>query len=40
MVDRFQADASVRVAVLSLTAASQGLTLTAASTVVFAELHW
>lgn len=37
---RFQTDASCRVALLSVTAAGQGLTLTAAHDVVFAELHW
>ena len=40
LVHRFQTNALVKVAVLSILAASQGITLTAASTVVFAELHW
>ncbi|ORD93308.1 SMAL1 [Enterospora canceri] len=40
LVDAFQKDDSYKVAVLSLTAASTGLTLTAASLVVFAELFW
>ena len=39
-VERFQTDASCRVAVLSLKAANTGLTLTAAELVVFAELYW
>lgn len=37
---RFQTDAACRVALLSVTAAGQGLTLTAAHDVIFAELHW
>lgn len=39
-VSRFQNDDGVRVALLSLTACCQGLTLNAASVVVFAELFW
>lgn len=37
---RFQTSDKVRVAVLSITAASTGITLTAAQLVVFAELFW
>ncbi|XP_026321507.1 SWI/SNF-related matrix-associated actin-dependent regulator of chromatin subfamily A-like protein 1 isoform X2 [Hyposmocoma kahamanoa] len=40
LVDKFQHSESCRVAVLSITAASSGLTLTAANLVLFAELHW
>lgn len=40
LVHRFQNDPSVRVAVLSIKAAGQGLTLTAASTVIMAEMAW
>lgn len=36
----FQSSPSLRVAILSITAASTGLTLTAATTVIFAELFW
>jgi SWI/SNF-related matrix-associated actin-dependent regulator 1 of chromatin subfamily A len=39
-VKKFQNDKICRVALLSITAACLGLTLTAASTVVFAEVHW
>jgi SWI/SNF-related matrix-associated actin-dependent regulator 1 of chromatin subfamily A len=39
-VTEFQHNEDVRVAILSIAACSQGLTLTAASTVVFAELTW
>ncbi len=40
LVRKFEASSDCRVAILSLLAASQGLTLVSASTVVFAELHW
>jgi len=40
LVGDFQAGADVRAAVLSITAAGTGLTLTGASVVVFAELAW
>lgn len=36
----FQNESSCRVALLSITAAYQGITLTAASVVVFAEYYW
>ena len=39
-VKAFQTEQDIRVGILSITAASQGLTLTAASTILFAELHW
>jgi len=39
-VEKFQKNEKVRVAVLSITAANAGITLTAASLVVFAELFW
>lgn len=39
-VDSFQNDPNIRCAILSYKACSSGLTLTAASTVIFAELNW
>ncbi|KAM9305114.1 DNA annealing helicase and endonuclease ZRANB3 [Gastrophryne carolinensis] len=40
LVHQFQNDPSTRVAILSIQAAGQGLTFTAATHVVFAELYW
>ena len=40
LVNRFQTDEDCLVAILSITACATGLTLTKASTVVFAELHF
>ncbi|XP_069361268.1 SWI/SNF-related matrix-associated actin-dependent regulator of chromatin subfamily A-like protein 1 [Maniola hyperantus] len=40
LVDKFQYTTNCRCAVLSITAANSGLTLTAADVVLFAELHW
>ncbi|CAB9499376.1 annealing helicase and endonuclease ZRANB3 [Seminavis robusta] len=40
LVRKFQTSVQVRVALLSMTAAGVGLTLTAASNVMFAELHY
>ncbi|CAL4063142.1 unnamed protein product [Meganyctiphanes norvegica] len=39
-IERFQNSEAVRVAVLSITAANAGITLTAAQLVVFSELFW
>ncbi|XP_075465639.1 DNA annealing helicase and endonuclease ZRANB3 isoform X2 [Ascaphus truei] len=40
LVHQFQSDPETRVAILSIQAAGQGLTFTAATHVVFAELYW
>jgi SWI/SNF-related matrix-associated actin-dependent regulator 1 of chromatin subfamily A len=40
LCDSFQSNSLIRVALLSITAASTGLTLTAATTVLFAELFF
>ena len=39
-VQNFQSDEKIVIALLSITAAGVGLTLTASSTIIFAELHW
>jgi len=40
LVKQFQTDERCRIALLSITACSEGLTLTAAGLVIFAELYW
>eukprot|EP00076_Gallus_gallus_P007264 XP_003641641.2 DNA annealing helicase and endonuclease ZRANB3 [Gallus gallus] len=40
LVNQFQKDPDTRVAILSIQAAGQGLTFTAATHIVFAELYW
>lgn len=40
LVDTFQLDDEYICAILSITAANAGITLTAATLVLFAELHW
>jgi len=40
LVTRFQSQPTVRVALLAITSMSLGITMTAASCVIFAELHW
>lgn len=40
LVDKFQKDEKCLCALLSITAANSGITLTAASLVCFAELYW
>ncbi|CAD8201201.1 unnamed protein product [Paramecium octaurelia] len=39
-VQMFQNNDSIRIAILSVTSANYGITLTAASTIVFGEMHW
>lgn len=40
LVDEFQSDDKCRVALLSITAAGTGITLSAAQDIIFAELYW
>ncbi|CAD8180757.1 unnamed protein product [Paramecium pentaurelia] len=39
-VQMFQNNDDIRIAILSVTSANYGITLTAASTIVFGEMHW
>ncbi|CAK59159.1 unnamed protein product (macronuclear) [Paramecium tetraurelia] len=39
-VQMFQNNEAIRIAILSVTSANYGITLTAASTIVFGEMHW
>ena len=39
-MDSFQRDDFIKIAILSMTACGTGITLTSASCIVFAELHW
>ncbi|CAK89655.1 unnamed protein product (macronuclear) [Paramecium tetraurelia] len=39
-VQMFQNNDEIRIAILSVTSANYGITLTAASTIVFGEMHW
>lgn len=39
-VKQFEDECDFRIALLSITCAGVGYTLTSASTVIFAELHW
>ncbi|CAD8095659.1 unnamed protein product [Paramecium sonneborni] len=39
-VQMFQNNDEIRIAILSITSANYGITLTAASTIVFGEMHW
>ena len=40
LVRRFQTDPECKIALLSITSCSEGITLTAASVVIFCELYW
>ena len=40
LVDEFQTDEKCRIAIISITAGGTGVTLNAASKVIFAELYW
>ena len=40
LVHQFQQDSTCRVALLSVTSCSEGITLTSASVVIFCEMYW